>query len=47
MIKVGLVGCGRISKKHSNILGDNLVDGITLKAVCDINFNKAQNIAKI
>lgn len=46
MIKVGLVGCGRISKKHSNILGDNLVDGITLKAVCDINFNKAQNIAK-
>ena len=46
MIKVGLVGCGRISKKHSNILGDNLVEGITLKAVCDINFNKAQNIAK-
>ena len=45
MIKVGLVGCGRISKKHSNILGDNLVEGITLKAVCDINFIKAQNLA--
>ena len=46
MLKVGLVGCGRISKKHSTILGDNLVSGITLEAVCDSNLEKANNIAK-
>ena len=46
MIKVGLVGCGRISKKHSTILGDNLVNGIVLGAVCDINKQKANIVAK-
>ena len=46
MLNVGLVGCGRISKKHSTILGDNLVKGITLKAVCDIDIDKANTIAK-
>ena len=46
MLNVGLIGCGRIAKKHSTILGDNLVEGITLKAVCDIDIEKANNIAK-
>ena len=46
MIKVGLVGCGRISKKHSEILGNNLVKGITLTAVCDIIEEKAKILGK-
>tara|TARA_A100000164_G_scaffold173681_1_gene154233 strand:- start:1186 stop:2202 length:1017 start_codon:yes stop_codon:yes gene_type:complete len=46
MLKVGLIGCGRISKKHSTILGDNLVDGIGLVAVCDIVKQKANKVAK-
>lgn len=45
MLKVGIVGCGRISKKHSTILGDNLVSGITLEAVCDNDIEKAKKIA--
>tara|TARA_B100001059_G_C17808131_1_gene570458 strand:+ start:475 stop:1491 length:1017 start_codon:yes stop_codon:yes gene_type:complete len=46
MLKVALVGCGRISKKHTTILGDNLVKGITLKSVCDHQIEKAKTIAK-
>ena len=45
MLKVGIVGCGRISKKHSDILGNNKVNGITLGAVCDINMKKAKVIS--
>lgn len=41
MIKVGLVGCGRISKKHSEILGTNKVKGINLVAVSDIIKSRA------
>lgn len=46
MIKVAIVGCGRISKKHSTILGEKLVKGLTLKAVCDHQIDKAKIIAK-
>lgn len=45
MLKVGMIGCGRISKKHASILGENLVKGIKLEAVCDINIEKANEIA--
>lgn len=46
MLKVGIVGCGRISKKHSEILGNSRVKGITLGAVCDINIKKAKDLSK-
>ena len=37
MINFALVGCGRISKRHSELLGENQVAGAQLVAVCDKN----------
>lgn len=45
MLKFGLVGCGRIAKRHSELLGHNEIAGATLGAVCDIVSEKAQKIA--
>ena len=38
--RVGLVGCGRISKNHVDAL--KRVDGLTLVAVCDIDAERAE-----
>ena len=38
--RVGLVGCGRISKNHFDAL--KRVDGLTLVAVCDIDAERAE-----
>lgn len=46
MIKVALVGCGRIAKRHSDLLGNNLIKNSCLKAVCDIDPEKARNIGE-
>src|SRR5665213_370735 len=35
MIRFGLLGCGRIAKRHSDLLGGKHIDGATLAAVCD------------
>jgi predicted dehydrogenase len=35
MIRFGLLGCGRIAKRHSDLLGGGQVDGASLVAVCD------------
>jgi UDP-N-acetyl-2-amino-2-deoxyglucuronate dehydrogenase len=35
MIRFGLLGCGRIAKRHSELLGGNQIDRATLVAVCD------------
>jgi UDP-N-acetyl-2-amino-2-deoxyglucuronate dehydrogenase len=35
MIRFGLLGCGRIGKRHSDLLGGNHIDGARLVAVCD------------
>jgi UDP-N-acetyl-2-amino-2-deoxyglucuronate dehydrogenase len=35
MIRLGLLGCGRIAKRHSDLLGGNHIDGAKLAAVCD------------
>jgi len=45
MLKVALVGCGRIAKKHSELLGSNKVKNAQLQAVCDIVEEKAKKIA--
>ncbi len=44
MIKLALVGCGRIAKRHSDLLGGEQIEGASLVSVCDINHNKALSI---
>ena len=46
MLKFALVGCGRISKRHSELLGENQIKGACLTAVCDINPGKAKMISE-
>lgn len=35
-LRFGLLGCGRIAKKHAELLGNGHVAGVELAAVCDI-----------
>lgn len=35
-LRIGLVGCGRISVRHAELLGGHHVEGASLAAVCDI-----------
>lgn len=44
MLKFALVGCGRIAKRHSELLGYNQIENARLVAVCDIVEMKAQKI---
>lgn len=43
--KFGLVGCGRIAKRHSELLGNQAVEGARLQAVCDIQPDRADKLA--
>jgi UDP-N-acetyl-2-amino-2-deoxyglucuronate dehydrogenase len=45
MLKFALIGCGRISHKHSELLGNNQIDGAKLVSVCDIDEEKAKKLA--
>lgn len=45
ILKFALVGCGRIAKRHSELLGYNQIKGAKLVAVCDLVLEKAQKIA--
>lgn len=36
MINFALVGCGRIAKRHAELLGDGQIAGARLAAVCDV-----------
>lgn len=45
MLNIALVGCGRIAKRHSELLGFNQIKGAKLVATCDIVEKKAQKIA--
>ena len=42
MLNLALVGCGRIAKRHSELLGFGQIEGARLAAVCDIVEEKAQ-----
>ena len=44
MIKVALLGCGRIALRHSQLLGENQISGAKLVSVCDLIEEKAQTI---
>lgn len=45
MLKFALVGCGRIAKRHSDLLANNLIESAKLVAVCDLDEGKAKGIA--
>ncbi|MCP3871095.1 MAG: Gfo/Idh/MocA family oxidoreductase, partial [Gammaproteobacteria bacterium] len=46
MLNVALVGCGRIAKRHSELLGENQIQGMRLAAVCDLVEEKARAIGE-
>lgn len=37
MIRFAIVGCGRIAKRHADLLGTGQIEGATLAAVCDMD----------
>jgi hypothetical protein len=45
VIRFGLLGCGRIAKRHSDLLGGNQIDQARLVAVCDPARARADAIA--
>jgi UDP-N-acetyl-2-amino-2-deoxyglucuronate dehydrogenase len=46
MLNFALVGCGRIAKRHSELLGNSQVSGACLAAVCDLVEEKARKIGE-
>ena len=46
MMKMSLVGCGRIAHRHSDLLGNNQIRGAVLASVCDIVPAKAEALAE-
>ena len=44
MLRFVLVGCGRIAKRHADLLGNRQIAGAELAAVCDIDLEKARHI---
>lgn len=46
MLKFALVGCGKIAKRHSELLGFKKIKGASLAAICDINEEKAKKIGE-
>jgi predicted dehydrogenase len=46
MLKFALVGCGRIAKRHSDLLGHGEIEGAQLVAVCDLDVERAKVIAE-
>lgn len=46
-LRFAIVGCGRIANRHSDLLGDNKIQGAELVAVADTQFERAVSIEKI
>ena len=46
MLKVGLLGCGRIAKRHADLLGSGAVDGAVLAAVADTEAFRADTFSR-
>lgn len=46
VLKFALVGCGRIAKRHSELLGERQIRGASLAAVCDLMPEKAGAIGR-
>lgn len=45
--KIALLGCGRIAKRHAEIITAKAIQGIELAAVCDVNSEKAANFSRM
>jgi UDP-N-acetyl-2-amino-2-deoxyglucuronate dehydrogenase len=45
MLRFALVGCGRIARRHAELLGQKQIAGAELVAVCDIVRAKAEKLA--
>jgi predicted dehydrogenase len=46
MIRFGLLGCGRIAKRHADLLGTGQIAGAKLAAVCDVDASRAASYGK-
>jgi predicted dehydrogenase len=46
MYNFAIIGCGRIAKRHSELLGMGVIEGARLAAVCDVNLSKAKDIGE-
>jgi UDP-N-acetyl-2-amino-2-deoxyglucuronate dehydrogenase len=46
MLKFALVGCGRIARRHSELLGLCRIEGATLVAACDSDAAQVADIGK-
>lgn len=46
MLRFALMGCGRIAKRHSELLGYKQIEGATLACVCDLDIEKARTIGE-
>jgi UDP-N-acetyl-2-amino-2-deoxyglucuronate dehydrogenase len=46
MLKFALIGCGRIAKRHSELLGRGQIAGARLVAACDLVEDKARRLAE-
>lgn len=46
MINFAIVGCGRIAKRHSELLGLSQIDGARLVAVCDVVLERAKEFGE-
>jgi UDP-N-acetyl-2-amino-2-deoxyglucuronate dehydrogenase len=44
MLRIALVGCGRIARRHSELLGRKQIPGAGLVAVCDVVESKAHRL---
>jgi UDP-N-acetyl-2-amino-2-deoxyglucuronate dehydrogenase len=42
MIRFAIIGCGRIAKRHADLLGRGQIAGASLSAVCDVVAERAQ-----
>ena len=45
-LRFALVGCGRIAKRHSELLGNRQIKGAVLAAVCDVVSAKAERVGR-
>jgi len=45
MLNIGIVGCGRISRRHADLLGMGQITGARLVSVCDIDIDKAKVVS--
>ena len=46
MLNIALVGCGRISERHAELLGNSQIGGARLAAVCDIDMDRAKRLGE-